>query len=147
MLRNRRARYEYHIEDTIEAGIALHGAEVKSIRLGNANLTDGYAKVESGEVWLYDVHIAHYRWSHHAELPPRRRRKLLLKKQEIRKLRRATEQKGYTLVPLSLYFWRGHAKVELGLGRGKHTFEKRQAIAERDAKRDLDRSMSDRHRE
>lgn len=146
IIRNRRARYDYFVDDTIEAGIALEGTEVKSLRLGNATLGDGYARIENGEAWLYEVNISPYKWGHQSNVPPRRRRRLLLKKAEIRRLLRATLEKGATLIPLSIYFHRGHAKVELGVCRGKRQYDKKHAIAERDAQRDLARSTSERHR-
>ena len=138
---NRKARHDYSIDSTIEAGLVLTGTEVKSLRAGRATLTDGYATIESGEVWLRGVHIPEYAlgtWTNHE---PRRARKLLLKREEIRKLAAKTQAKGFTLVPISLYFKDGYAKVELALARGRKSYDKRQALAERDAKRESDRAM------
>lgn len=143
---NRRARHNYHIEDTIEAGIVLKGTEVKSLREHNVSLAEAYARVEEGEVWLYGMHIAAYKQGGIWNVEPRRPRKLLLHKREILRLRQRTEQKGYTLIPLKAYFKRGIAKVELGLCRGKRQYDKRRALAERDAQRDLERQLSERHR-
>ncbi len=142
VLRNRRARYLYNIEDTIEAGIVLVGTEVKSIRAGKANITEAYARVEDGEVWLYGMHISPYDPASKFNHDPRRKRKLLLKRSEIRRLARVAEQKGATLIPLSLYFRRGLAKIELGICHGKKQFERKRQIAERDAQRELARELS-----
>ena len=137
--RNRRARHDYHISDTYEAGISLTGTEVKSLRAGRASLVDGWASIRDGEVWLEGVHIPEYTegsWTNHT---PRRSRKLLLHKEEISRLIGKTQDSGITLVPLSLYFKDGKAKVELALAKGKHEYDKRQAMAERDAKREVER--------
>lgn len=137
---NRKARHDYSIDSTIEAGLVLTGTEVKSLRAGRATLTDGYATIESGEVWLRGVHIPEYAlgtWTNHE---PRRARKLLLKREEIRKLAAKTQAKGFTLVPISLYFKDGFAKVEIALATGRKQGDKRQAIAEREAKRETDRA-------
>jgi SsrA-binding protein len=137
---NRKARHDYHIDATFEAGLVLTGTEVKSLRAGRASLVDGYATVEGGEVWLYAVHIPEYTmgtWTNHE---PRRKRKLLLHGQEIAKLVGKTRETGVTLIPLSLYFKDGYAKVELALARGKKSYDKRQAMAERDAKRETERA-------
>jgi SsrA-binding protein len=139
---NRKARHDYHIEDTYEAGLILTGTEVKSLRAGRASLLDGYAEVRDGEVWLRNVHIPAYAqgsWTNHE---PRRSRKLLLRKDEISKLIGKTQEKGHTLVPLALYFADGYAKVELALARGKKTHDKRHALAEKQAKREADRAMA-----
>jgi SsrA-binding protein len=139
---NRRARHDYAIEDTWEAGLVLQGTEVKSLRAGRATLTDGYAEVRNGEVWLLNVHIPEYdqgTWTNHE---PRRPRKLLLHAHEIRRLIGKTKQSGLTLVPLQLYFKDGKAKVEIGLGRGRKAHDKRQAIAAREAQRDADRAVA-----
>jgi len=139
--RNRRARYDYRIEDTYEAGLVLTGTEVKSLRAGRASLADGFGQISDGEVWLHNVHIPEYTqgtWTNHE---PRRTRKLLLHRREIDKLSAATAEQGLTLVPLSLYFKDGKAKVELGLGRGKRTYDKRQDLASRDAAREVDRAL------
>ena len=139
--RNRRAFHDYHIEDTYEAGLVLTGTEVKSLRAGRASLTDGFAQITDGEVWLHNVHIPEYvqgTWPNHA---PRRIRKLLLHRKEIDRLVSKTTEQGLTLVPLSLYFKDGHAKVELALARGKRTYDKRQDLARRDAAREIDRAL------
>jgi len=142
---NRRARHDYTILDRWEAGIVLAGAEVKSLREGRANLQDAFARVEDGEVWLYGMHVAPYAFSR-AELDPVRRRKLLLHQREIAELARRTAEKGLTLVPLRVYFRDGRAKVELGLGRGRRTYDKRRAIAERDVRRETERALKERAR-
>ncbi|HIY39498.1 MAG TPA: SsrA-binding protein SmpB [Candidatus Nocardiopsis merdipullorum] len=139
--KNRRARYDYHIDDTYEAGLVLTGTEVKSLRQGRASLVDGFAHIHDGEVWLENVHIPEYTqgtWTNHAA---RRSRKLLLHRGEISRLIGKTQEPGRTLVPLSLYFSDGRAKVELALARGKREYDKRHAIAEREAKRDMERAL------
>ncbi|MDT0301634.1 SsrA-binding protein SmpB [Streptomonospora wellingtoniae] len=138
---NRRARHDYHIDDTYEAGIVLTGTEVKSLRAGRASLIDGFAQVKDGEVWLENVHIPEYAqgtWTNHSA---RRPRKLLLHREEIARLIGKTQEAGRTLVPLSLYFSEGHAKVEIALARGKRSYDKRRDIAEREAKRDMERAL------
>jgi len=143
---NRKARHDYHIEDVYEAGLVLTGTEVKSLRAGRASLVDGFAVLKDGEAWLQNVHIPEYdqgTWTNHE---PRRPRKLLLHRQEISKLVGKTKESGLTLVPLALYFKDGKAKVEIGLARGKRTYDKRQALAERQARRDTDRAMAQRAR-
>jgi SsrA-binding protein len=140
MIVNRRARHDYAIDETFECGIALAGAEVKSIRDGKVNLRDAYARVEGGEVWLYGMHVTPYAFAR-GDLDPDRRRKLLLHRREIADLARATQQQGVTLVPLRLYFKDRRVKVELGVGRGKRAYDKRQAIAERDARREAERAL------
>ncbi|MFM8305350.1 MAG: SsrA-binding protein SmpB [Actinomycetota bacterium] len=137
---NRRARHDYAIEETFECGIILVGGEVKSIRDGKVVLRDAYARVEGGEVWLYAMHVSPYAFSR-ADLDPDRRRKLLLNRREIAELTQATQQRGVALVPLKLYFKDRRVKIELGVGRGKKTYDKRQAIAERDAKREAERAL------
>jgi len=144
---NRKARHDYHIYETYEAGIALTGTEVKSLRAGKANLKDSYARIDHGELLLYQVHISPYDPGNRFNHEPLRTRKLLMHRYEINKLIGKTKEKGYTLVPLKLYFTRGIAKVELGLATGKHTYDKRQDIAERDAKRDIDRALRDRQKD
>ncbi len=138
---NRKARHDYSIEDVYEAGIVLTGTEVKSLRAGRASLTDGYAVIEGGELWLHGVHIPEYlqgTWNNHE---PRRRRKLLLRKEELRRLAGRTTESGYTMVPLSLYFKDGYAKVELAVARGRQNVDRRNAIAERESKREIQRSI------
>lgn len=140
---NRKARRDYELLDIYETGIVLEGTEVKSLRSGKANLKDGYAVVEEGEVILYNVHISPYeaasRFNHHPERP----RKLLLHKAEIRRLIGRTEQRGLTLIPTKLYFKQGKAKIELALARGKKQYDKRQEIAMRDFRRDLEREFKE----
>jgi SsrA-binding protein len=138
--RNRKARHEYEIVDSVEAGIELRGSEVKSIREGKVSLNEAYAIVQNGQVMLISMHINPYKMSSQQELDPLRSRRLLLHKKEIRKLFAKTEQKGMTLVPLSLYFKGKHAKIELGLGIGRKKYDKRQAIAEAEAKRRINRA-------
>ena len=138
---NRKARHDYTVVDTYEAGIALQGTEVKALREGRASLVDGYATIDGGEVWLQGVHIAEYAqgtWTNHA---PRRKRKLLLHKAEIERLEQRTKESGLTLVPLQLYFSGSHVKVEIALARGKRCYDKRQDLAKRDAQREIAREM------
>ncbi|CAB4681874.1 MAG: SsrA-binding protein SmpB [Actinobacteria bacterium] len=139
---NRKARHDYHIEDVYEAGIVLSGTEVKSLRAGRASLIDGFASIEGGQAYLENVHIPEYTqgtWNNHST---RRRRKLLLNRAEISKLAGKIKESGYTLVPLSLYFKDGYAKVEIALARGKKEYDKRQALKEQQDKREADRAMS-----
>jgi SsrA-binding protein len=138
---NRKARHDYAIEDTYEAGIVLQGTEVKSLRAGRASLVDGFCDIENGEVFLHAVHIPTYTegtWTNHEV---RRRRKLLLHRLEIDKIEAKIREKGYTLVPLAMYFKDGRAKVEVGLGKGRKSYDKRQAIAERTAKREAETAL------
>ena len=144
---NRRARHEYSIEDTFEAGIVLRGTEIKSIRAHKVSLADAYARIEKNEAWIVGLHIAPWestdlRFNHE----PKRARKLLLHRSEIDELLGKTKAKGLTIVPLSIYISRGRAKVELGLARGKQTWDRRREIAERDAKRDMERQVADARR-
>ena len=140
---NRKARRDYHVLDRYEAGICLQGTEVKSLRMGNANLKDSYAIANNGEIFLHNLHIGPYDKGNIANHDPRRIRKLLLQKREIRKLETAVQEKGLTLIPLSLY-WKGNlAKVELAVARGKRAYDKRDAIARREQSRELDRVMKD----
>lgn len=144
--RNRRARHDYEIDEAFEAGIALTGSEVKSLRRGRASLVEAYARIRNDEVWLEQLHIPPYEEASYANHEPLRSRKLLLHRQQIAELRRALEAKGFTLVPLKLYF-KGHTvKVELGLAKGRKQHDKRQAIAAREAKRDMERASSTRRR-
>jgi SsrA-binding protein len=138
---NRKARHDYAILDTYEAGLSLTGTEVKSLRMGRASLVDAFAQERDGEIYLYGVHIPEYTqgsWTNHE---PRRTRKLLLKRMEIVRLIGKLQETGLTLVPLSLYFADGWAKVELGLARGKKSYDKRQDLAKRDADREINRAM------
>jgi len=138
---NRRARHDYQIEERFEAGIVLTGSEVKSLRGGRASITESYARVQDGEVWLENLHVPPYEQGEKRGYDPKRRRKLLLRRAEIERLVGKTAERGLTLVPLRLYFSHGLAKVELGLGRGKRAYEKRQAIAEREHRREMDQAI------
>ena len=143
---NKKARHDYHILDTFEAGLVLTGTEVKSLRAGRASLVDGFVDLDNGEVWLHGVHIPEYAqgtWTNHAA---RRKRKLLLNRAEITKLERKVGDKGFTIVPLSLYFKDGRAKVELGVGKGRKLHDKREVEATRDAQREIQRALADRRR-
>ncbi|MCF8524018.1 MAG: SsrA-binding protein SmpB [Aquiluna sp.] len=138
---NRKARHDYHIEDVYEAGIVLTGTEVKSLRAGRASLIDGFASVERGEVWLENVHIPEFfegSWTNHFT---RRKRKLLMNRQEIGKLAGKVRESGYTLIPLSMYFKDGYAKVEIALAKGKKDYDKRQTLKEHDAKREMNQAV------
>ncbi len=137
---NRRARFEYEILDSFEAGIVLVGSEVKSLRQGKANLQDSYAVVKNGEVWLLNMHISPYEQANQFNHDPVRTRKLLLNKSEIAKLSGKTNEKGLALVPLKLYFKKGNAKVELGIAKGKKLHDKRESIKERDVEREMRRN-------
>jgi SsrA-binding protein len=139
---NRRARFDYAIEDTIEAGLALLGSEVKSLREGNVALSDSYAALRGDDFWLFNCRIGEYKAAAAFGHAPLRERRLLLNRAEIEKLRGKVEQRGYTMVPISLYFRQGWAKVELGLGRGKTHEDRRDHIAERESRREMDRAMS-----
>ena len=145
VITNRKARHDYFVVKSYECGIVLHGAEVKSIRNGRANLQDAYARIEDDEVWLHGMHISPYEFSR-GDLEPVRRRKLLLHHKEIVELARATEEKGVTLVPLRIYFKDGRCKVELAVARGKARYDKRQAIAKRDAMREAERTLKEMRR-
>ncbi|MBL8929634.1 MAG: SsrA-binding protein SmpB [Kineosporiaceae bacterium] len=138
---NRKARHDYHIDDTFEAGLMLTGTEVKALRAGRASLVDGFVSITDGEAWLEAVHIPEYSqgtWTNHA---PRRRRKLLMHRHEIAELEAATREKGHTIVPLQLYFSDGRAKVEIALARGKKEYDKRLALRERQDKRETERAV------
>lgn len=137
---NRRARHDYEIVDTIEAGLVLEGSEVKSLRAGNANLKDAFAMMRGRELWLENVHIAPYKFAREGGHDPERSRKLLLHRREIDRLAGTMAEKGLTLVPLALYFRDGRAKVELALARGRRSYDKRQAIREREERREMDRA-------
>lgn len=145
LTQNRKARYQYFIEETFETGIVLQGTEVKSIRLGRVNLKDSYARVENGELFLYEMHISPYVHGSSFNHDPLRTRKLLMHRREINRLTGYVQEKGYTLVPLSLYLKNGKVKVELALAKGKKTFDKRRAIAERDAQREMERNLKDKY--
>src|SRR5437762_7576805 len=145
---NRRARHDYAIEETFEAGMVLTGPEVKSLRAGRASLSDAYARVDSeaSAVWVENLHIPPYEMSDTRGYDAKRRRKLLLHREQIRRLTGRTAERGLTLVPLKIYFTRGIAKMELGLGRGKRRYEKRQSIAEREHRREAERVLAARQR-
>jgi SsrA-binding protein len=143
---NRKARHDYFIEETIEAGISLQGTEVKSLRLGLANLTDSYAIVRNNEVFLFNANISPYPYGNIMNHEPLRTRKLLLHAEEIRKLIGKITQKGFTLIPLKIYFVRGKAKVLIGLAKGKKAFDKRDTIKEKESKREVERMVKERSR-
>lgn len=136
---NRKARHEYSIEDDYEAGMVLQGTEVKALRNGQVNLSDSYAKIIKGEVFVYQMHISPYKFAYYDNHDPLRARKLLLHNYEIKKLIGKINERGYSLIPLSLYFSNGKVKMKLGLARGKKLHDKRHTIKEREAKRELDR--------
>ena len=144
---NRKARHDFLIHESYETGIVLTGTEVKSLRAGKANLKDGYAKIENSEIMLHNVHISPYDAGNRFNHEPLRTRKLLMHRSEINKLIGKTKEKGYTLVPLKLYFAHGMAKLQLGLATGKKNYDKRQDMAERDAKREVDRAFRERQKE
>jgi SsrA-binding protein len=139
---NRKARHEYTVLDSVEAGLVLTGTEVKSLRQGNANLADGYAVIKNGEVWLLGMHVSPYQQGSYANVDPVRNRKLLLHKKEIRRLLSRLTERGVTLVPLKVYFKKNLAKVQLGVCRGKREYDKRQDIAARDAAREIRRRLA-----
>jgi SsrA-binding protein len=143
---NRRAFHDYDIDDRIEAGLVLTGTEIKSVRAGHVVLREAYARIEHGEAWLWNAHIAPYEQGNRYNHEPTRTRKLLLHRREIAGLAGRVRMRGYTLVPLRLYLRHNRAKVELGLARGKKSFDKREAIAERDARRDVERALRERRR-
>ena len=143
---NRKARHDYFIHEVVEAGLVLTGTEVKSLRAGKANLKDSYAQIQNGEIYLQNMHISPYEQGNIFNHDPLRPRKLLLHKSEIIKLFSQTREKGYTLVPLKIYFVRGKAKLELALVSGKKNYDKRQDLADKAAKRDMERAMKDRQR-
>ncbi|MFO8091197.1 MAG: SsrA-binding protein SmpB [Desulfatiglandaceae bacterium] len=139
--RNKKASFEYFIDETIEAGMVLLGPEVKSLREGRGNLSDSYARIKGGEVFLHNMHITPYPYAHYQELDPLRTRKLLLNKREIKRLIGKTEEKGYTMIPTKVYFNdKGRAKVELALARGKKKYDKRRALKEKELKREMEQA-------
>lgn len=146
LAKNRKAYHEYFIDEVFEAGIALVGTEVKSIRAGKANLKDGYAQIKNGEVFICNMHVSPYEKGNIFNKDPLRERKLLLHKKQIDILLGYTAQKGFTLIPLSLYLKKGKVKVALGVARGKKNYDKRNSIAEKTAKRDIDRQLKERTR-
>lgn len=143
---NRKARHDYIILETLEAGIALQGTEVKSLRAGRANLKDSYATIKDGEVWLFHVHISPYDHGSVFNHDPLRPRKLLLHRQEIRRLTTKLQERGLTLVPLRMYFKKGRAKVELALARGKRQYDRREDITRRDTEREAQRELKEKYR-
>ncbi len=143
---NRKARHDYHIEETYEAGIVLAGPEVKSLRAGRANLKDSFARVDHGEIFLYNAHISPFDQASRFNQDPRRTRKLLMNRYEIRRLIGRVQEKGLTLVPLRMYFKNGKAKVELALAKGKKLYDKRDDMAARDAKREMEKAFRERQK-
>lgn len=141
---NRRALHDYHILETLETGIVLSGTEIKSLRAGHMSIAEAYVRVDDGELWLIGSHISPYAFGTHSNHDPNRNRKLLAHRKEIRALRAKTEQKGMTLIPLRVAIRNGRAKVDVGVARAKKLFDKRQAEAERDAKRDVQRMLAER---
>lgn len=140
---NRKARFNYFIEDEFEAGLVLKGTEVKSLRLGRANLKDAYAKIENGEIFVYQMHIGPYPFAYYGNHDPLRIRKLLLHKREIKRLYGKVNEKGFTLIPLKIYFKQGKVKMTLALAKGKRKYDKREAIRRRDEKRDMERASKE----
>lgn len=143
---NKKARHEYELGDRYEAGLVLTGTEVKSLRLGKANLTDAYARVVGGEAWLMGAHISPYPWAYFDNHDPLRKRKLLLRRQELKRLYGRVQEQGYSLIPLRLYFKDGLAKAELALARGKKSHDKRQSLKEADARREMARALRENHK-
>ncbi len=146
LIQNRKARHDYSVLETYEAGLVLHGTEVKSLRMGRSNLKDSYAALSNGELWVYGMHISPYEKGNIFNADPMRPKKLLMHRSEILKLSQQVAQKGLTLIPLSLYLKNGKVKTEIGLCKGKKTYDKRADIAERDAKREIDRHVRDMQR-
>lgn len=141
---NRKAWHEYTIEETYEAGIVLVGVEVKSIRAGNVNLSDSFCRIENGELWVQSMYIAPYEFANRWVSDTRRPRKLLMHRAEIERIRSKYDQRGYAIIPLKIYFERGYAKMEIGIGRGKKLYDKRETLAQRDIERNLRQEMSGR---
>jgi len=139
---NKKARYDYFIDEVLEAGLVLLGPEVKSLREGRASLVDSYARVKKGEVFLYNMHITPYPYAHYVQLDPVRTRKLLLNKREIRRLIGKTVEKGYTLIPTKVYFTKGRAKIEIALAKGKRKYDKRQALKEKELRKDMEEAKN-----
>ena len=142
---NRKAWHEYHIGETLEAGLMLSGTEVKSIRDSKASITEAYCKVENGEAWIHGMHVAPFEQGNRWNVEPLRARKLLLHKAEINRINKGLAEKGLTLVPLKLYFTRGYAKINIGLGRGKKLWDKRESLADRDTERERRREEAGRY--
>lgn len=143
---NRQARHEYEIGDTFEAGIVLSGTEVKSLRLGRANLSDAFCRIQDGEVWVYNMHISPYEQGNRYNVGERRPRKLLLHRWQIVRLQSQSQEKGLSIIPLKLYFTRGRAKLEIGIGRGRKLYDRRERIADRDREREMRRELAERER-
>lgn len=143
---NKKARHDYHVEETFEAGIVLQGTEIKSIRAGRANLKDSFARVQNGELFLHNMHISTYEQGNRYNHDPLRTRKLLLHRKEINKLLGATKEQGYSIVPLKMYLKNGFAKLLIGLAKGKKHFDKRDDIKKKDAKREIERAFRDRQK-
>lgn len=141
IIQNRKARHDFNVEETYEAGIVLKGTEVKSLRQGKASFTDSFAYLQNGEIWLRELYIKPYEHGSYYNHDPRRPRKLLLHKKEIRALDKAVQQQGYTIVPLKLYFKHGNAKVLIGVAKGKKQYDKRDSIKEKDVKRQIERNV------
>jgi SsrA-binding protein len=139
--KNKKARRNVDIEDTFEAGLVLLGSEVKSLRAGNISLDEGFCRVQNGELWLFDAHIPEYKYAHNRTHEPKRERKLLLKAQEIKKISGKAIERGYTIVPLAIYWKGAYVKIEIGIGKGKRTHDKRTDISKREAQREMDRAM------
>ena len=139
---NKKARYDYFIDEVLEAGLVLLGPEVKSLREGRASLVDSYARVKRGEVFLYNMHITPYPYAHYVQLDPVRTRKLLLNKREIRRLIGKTKEKGYTLIPTKVYFTKGRAKIEIALAKGKRKYDKRRALKEKELRKDMEEAKN-----
>ncbi|MCG5051391.1 MAG: SsrA-binding protein SmpB [Myxococcales bacterium] len=146
LARNKRARHEYHVDETLEAGLVLVGSEVKAIRDGKVNLTDAFAEISNGEAWLHQVDVSVYVWAHVRNHEPRRRRKLLMHRRELDRLAGKLRQKGFTLVPLALYDKGGRLKVELALVTGKQDWDRRDDLKKKDATREIDRALASRRR-
>ncbi|MHC3403852.1 SsrA-binding protein SmpB [Aerococcus sp. Group 2] len=142
---NRKANHDYIIEDTIEAGLVLTGTEIKSIRKGKVNLKDSFARVENGQVWVYGMHVSPFEQGNRFNPDPMRQRKLLLKKREINRLAKHVSQEGYAIIPLRMYIKRRFAKLLIGIGKGKKKYDKRQALKEKDMKRDIKRAMKEKY--
>ena len=142
---NRKARHEYHIGETFDAGLVLSGTEIKSIRAGQASITESYCKVQDGEIWIHGMHIAPFEQGNRWNVDPLRPRKLLLRRSEINRISRQLAEKGLTLIPLKVFFNRGYAKINVGLARGKKLWDKRESIAERDSERERQRHESERY--
>ncbi|MDM5339927.1 SsrA-binding protein SmpB [Fictibacillus enclensis] len=143
---NKKARHDYHIEETFEAGIVLQGTEIKAIRAGRINLKDSFARVQNGELFLHNMHVSPYEQGNRYNHDPLRTRKLLLHKKEITKLLGQTKEQGYSIVPLKLYLKNGFAKVLIGLAKGKKNYDKRQDLKKKDAKREIERAFRDRQK-